>query len=426
MTDPLAVAAAVLSGDRGFDDHPWLPTGELTEVADGTAFVSAFANVTALRTGDGLVLVDTGSGPMARHVHERVRGWSGDRLHTAVYTHGHIDHVFGVQVFEAESARARLAGARPCVAHEALPARFDRYRLTAGLQRGHQPAAVPAWPSRLADRLPLPGRDLPRRARPSRSAASAFELHHARGRDRRPHLGVGARAQGAVLRRPVHLGVAQLRQPAEGAALPARVGGGAARDGRRSAPSCCCPATACRIAGADRDPDRRSPRRRSCSSSLHDQTLELMNEGARLDEIAARPYGARRTCSSGRTCGRSTTSRSSSCATSGGCTAAGTTATRRTSSPRRRSAGRRARRARRAARAARRPGASAGRGRTATCGWPGTSRSWPRRPRRTTPACTRRARRCSGPAQAATSTMAKGVFAWAAAESEQRSGRTAQ
>ena len=63
--------------------------------------------------------------------------------------------------------------------------------------------------------------------------------------------------------------------------------------------------------------------------SLHDQTLALMNEGARLDEIlhtVAHPG----TCSTSPTCNPCTTSRSSSCATSGDCTAVGTTATRPT------------------------------------------------------------------------------------------------
>ena len=52
------------------------------------------------------------------------------------------------------------------------------------------------------------------------------------GGDRRPHLDLVPRAAGAVLRRPVHLGVAQRRQPAEGPALPARMGRRPASDAR--------------------------------------------------------------------------------------------------------------------------------------------------------------------------------------------------
>jgi alkyl sulfatase BDS1-like metallo-beta-lactamase superfamily hydrolase len=111
--------------------HPWAPLNELEEVDAGVAFVSSFANVAALDTADGLVLVDTGSHLLARQVHEVVRRWSGKRLHTAVYTHGHVDHVFGVPPFE-EEARARGWATPRVVAHEAVPARFDRYRATPG------------------------------------------------------------------------------------------------------------------------------------------------------------------------------------------------------------------------------------------------------------------------------------------------------
>ena len=91
----------------------------------------SFANVSAIATEDGLVLVDTGSAPMAPIIHAEIRRWSSGRLHTAVYSHGHIDHVFGVPVWEQEAA-ANGWPAPAVVAHEALPRRFDRYVLTAG------------------------------------------------------------------------------------------------------------------------------------------------------------------------------------------------------------------------------------------------------------------------------------------------------
>jgi alkyl sulfatase BDS1-like metallo-beta-lactamase superfamily hydrolase len=111
--------------------HPLRPSPGLAEVADGVAFVPSFANVSAVDTGDGLVLVDTGSVFLAADVHRTLREWSPSRLNTAVYSHGHIDHVFGVPVWAAESDSAGWP--EPVVvAHEALPARFDRYILTAG------------------------------------------------------------------------------------------------------------------------------------------------------------------------------------------------------------------------------------------------------------------------------------------------------
>lgn len=111
--------------------HPVSHLGGLAEICDGVAFVPSFANVSAFSTQDGLVLVDTGSAFTAAAVHRELRRWSGQRLNTAVYSHGHIDHVFGVPVWEAESAEGGWP-APGVVAHEAVPLRFDRYVMTAG------------------------------------------------------------------------------------------------------------------------------------------------------------------------------------------------------------------------------------------------------------------------------------------------------
>ncbi|HWF81143.1 MAG TPA: alkyl sulfatase dimerization domain-containing protein [Streptosporangiaceae bacterium] len=132
MADVLELAERLWRGEVSTAKyHPVAVLGNLAEICDGVAFVPSFANVTAVATGDGLVLVDTGSAFVAKSVHEELRGWSGQRLNTAVYSHGHIDHVFGVPVWEAESAE-RGWPAPVVIAHEALPARFDRYIMTAG------------------------------------------------------------------------------------------------------------------------------------------------------------------------------------------------------------------------------------------------------------------------------------------------------
>jgi alkyl sulfatase BDS1-like metallo-beta-lactamase superfamily hydrolase len=130
--DILDLADKLWRGETTVEEtHPFSLIGEAQEVAAGVAFVPSFANVSAFTTDDGLVLVDTGSAPLAQHVHTTLRGWDTSRLHTAVYSHGHIDHVFGVPVFE-EEASSNGWPAPHVVAHEALPARFDRYILTAG------------------------------------------------------------------------------------------------------------------------------------------------------------------------------------------------------------------------------------------------------------------------------------------------------
>ena len=116
---------------RTDDYHPLTPLGLIEEIAERTVFYSSFANVTAFETDDGLVLIDTGAFFNQRQTFETVRSWSKARLHTAVYTHGHVDHVFGVPPFAREARERGWPGPR-VIGHEAVPARFQRYILTAG------------------------------------------------------------------------------------------------------------------------------------------------------------------------------------------------------------------------------------------------------------------------------------------------------
>jgi glyoxylase-like metal-dependent hydrolase (beta-lactamase superfamily II) len=88
---------------------------------------AAFVNTYAVRTPGGLLLIDPGLARNAAAMQAAVRTWSEAPLHTAVYTHGHADHAFGLGPFLA-------AGERPhIVAQENCPVRFQRYRLTHGL-----------------------------------------------------------------------------------------------------------------------------------------------------------------------------------------------------------------------------------------------------------------------------------------------------
>lgn len=116
----------------------------LEEMQPGLGFLSSFGNVIALRTSDGLALIDTGSFFMAGQNHATLREWCSEPLKTAVYTHGHVDHAFGLGPFEAEGN-----GKVQVIAHEAVKERFDRYQLTAGYNRvinGRQ-FGIAAWPT---------------------------------------------------------------------------------------------------------------------------------------------------------------------------------------------------------------------------------------------------------------------------------------
>jgi alkyl sulfatase BDS1-like metallo-beta-lactamase superfamily hydrolase len=133
-TDVLQLADDLWNGRASVDTHHPLGSGDggLVEVADGVRFWHSFSNATVVDTGAGLLLVDSGDPLFGPLLHERVRAWRADApLHTAVFSHGHIDHVFGVGRFDDEAAERGWD--RPVVhAQESLPARFDRYQLTAG------------------------------------------------------------------------------------------------------------------------------------------------------------------------------------------------------------------------------------------------------------------------------------------------------
>ncbi len=99
--------------------------GGPVEVAERTWFVSQFSGVTAFETDEGLVLVDSGTAFFAPGIAEMVRQRTDAPVHTAIFTHGHVDHAYGLPAFLVEGQEPpRVIG------HAAMPARFARYAET--------------------------------------------------------------------------------------------------------------------------------------------------------------------------------------------------------------------------------------------------------------------------------------------------------
>ena len=105
--------------------------GSFHEIADGIAVVCAFSHVWSLATDEGLVAIDTSLPVFAPGALRHLRRWRSQPVHTIVYTHGHADHVGGAPAF-VEDAKERGGPAPRVVAHEAVGPRFDRYNLTHG------------------------------------------------------------------------------------------------------------------------------------------------------------------------------------------------------------------------------------------------------------------------------------------------------
>ncbi|HWB68120.1 MAG TPA: alkyl sulfatase dimerization domain-containing protein [Mycobacteriales bacterium] len=282
MGATLDFAERLWNGDAVIDSgHQLFVDGDLEPLTDDVAFIPSFANVSAIRTPDGLVLVDTGSEMFATTIHQKIRAWSDQRLNTAVYSHGHIDHVFGVPVFEAEAADNGWP-APQVVAHEAMPARFDRYKLTNGYnavinQRQFQIPGL-KWPMNY--RYP----DVTYRAALTMSVGgTTVELHHARGETddhtwtwlpehrtlccgdlfiwASPNAGNPQKVQ----RYPLEWARACREMAALGAEL-------------------LLPGHGVPIVGAERVKTALLDTA-ELLQTLHDQAVELMNAGARLDEL---------------------------------------------------------------------------------------------------------------------------------------------
>lgn len=109
--------------------------GAITSVADAVITVHTTylcGSVTAIRTADGLVLIDTANAATGGKILALIRTWDDSPIHTVIYTHGHIDHTGGITAIDREAEAKGLARPR-IVAHRDVARRMNRYELTQGL-----------------------------------------------------------------------------------------------------------------------------------------------------------------------------------------------------------------------------------------------------------------------------------------------------
>ena len=335
--DLLEQALRILEGVYDFEQgHPLRPTIELCEVADGVAFVSSFANCTAVDTGDGLVLVDTGSSLHRGRASTPSCAAGGATACTPRSSPTATSTTSSASSrFEEEAAadgwrgpaRRRPRGACRAASSATCSPPATTRSSTAASSRS--PRSL--WPTSSA----TPTSTYSHRRSTLARRRRAVELHHARGETDDAHLGLAARARRVLCTGDLFIwATPNAGNPQKVQRYPREWARRAPARWPRSAPSCSARATA-----------RRSSARTAIRQALDrdggaarvacvDQTLALMNAGRAPRRDRRHGAGRRPTCSSGPTCSRSTTSPSSSCATSGASTAAGRTATRRTSSRR--------------------------------------------------------------------------------------------
>ena len=127
---PLDLSARLI--DTGaVDTPPNRITQELSELADGVALIESFSHVVVVDTGDGLVTFDASGAQAGNRVVAALRRWSGEPVHSIVYTHGHLDHVGGSRSFAAD-ATANDRPAPRVIGHQRIVDRLGRYATTSG------------------------------------------------------------------------------------------------------------------------------------------------------------------------------------------------------------------------------------------------------------------------------------------------------
>ncbi|WP_169943879.1 alkyl sulfatase dimerization domain-containing protein [Microbispora sp. H11081] len=290
----LSYADEVWRGSVRPEDVPYaeLRRDGVQEITYGVAMWPAHGNAYVVRGEEGLGLFDTGDAREAAESYRAIRKWSVEPLKYAIFSRGRADRLAALEKFDAEPGPRPLA-----VAQEGLARRLARQGRTAGYnavvdlrERGF-PRLV--WPP--PQRLP----DLTYRDRLSLSLGDVtFELVHARGDTEDatwaflPERGVlltgdlfswtvpGAGDPQRVQRYPDDWAVALRSMAALGADL-------------------LLPGRGLPVRGPARV-HRALTDTADYLDSLVEQTLDLMNAGARLDEIlhsvtppaalAGRPY----------------------------------------------------------------------------------------------------------------------------------------
>ena len=152
------------------------------EIAEGVLFYKGMASANTLDTGAGLVMLDTGAPNDTQSLHAAVRRWRPETpLVAAVFSHHHLDHVFGIGPFDREAEEHHW----PCplvYAHALVRENFDlclkasEWNTAINVRQFALPLGQWRWP----DQYRYP--DIEYQDRLSfRCGELTFELHHARG-----------------------------------------------------------------------------------------------------------------------------------------------------------------------------------------------------------------------------------------------------
>lgn len=277
----LDAAERAWNGDDTIGAHSLMGGHPIEEIADGLAMITAFSNVMPIRTDEGLVLIDTSHAISAPRIHSEVRSWTDAPVHTAVYTHGHVDHIGGLGPFEAEADERNDSPLR-VLAHEAVTARFERYVETGGYNTVINQRQFGSNLLRFPSEFRYPDETFEDDLTTEVGGVS-LELHHARG-ETDDHAWVWLPEQRALYPGDLFIWVAPNAGNPQKVQRYAAEWADALRAMAALEPELLLPSHGLPIVGADRVRTALLDTA-ELLSSLHDQTVGLMNTGATLDEV---------------------------------------------------------------------------------------------------------------------------------------------
>ena len=263
------------------DQHPFTATGELEEIAPKVAFCRWLANFVVCKTDEGLVLIDTGSYSNQDQTLALVRTYSTARIHTVIYTHGHLDHAGGMAPIIAEAGRIRVSRPR-VVGHRAIAERLDRYKRAADYNRRADElvfGSAAAFPSEFV----YPDTYFDHQLNVV-AGAEKFQCHHARG-ETEDHCWIYIPSAKVLCTGDFFIWAA----PSAGHPLKAqrysRDWAEALRAMAKSGAEVLLPGHGSPVFGAMRVRQALNDTAEYLTR-IHDQALALINQGATLDEVA--------------------------------------------------------------------------------------------------------------------------------------------
>lgn len=262
------------------EQHPFTATGEIEEIAPTVAFCRWLGNFTVCKTDEGLVLIDTGSYFNQDQTLALIRTYSTARIHTVIYTHGHLDHAGGTAAVVAEAGKNHVARPR-VVGHRAIAERLDLYKRAAGYNRRVDDllyGSGAAFPSEFV----YPDTYFDHQFNVV-AGADKFQCHHARG-ETQDHCWVYIPAAKVLCTGDFFIWAA----PSAGHPLKAqrypRDWAEALRAMAKSGAEVLLPGHGSPIFGAMRIRQALNDTAEYLTQ-IHDQSLALMNEGAPLDQL---------------------------------------------------------------------------------------------------------------------------------------------